>query len=386
MAQRLLRPFTAAVGAFQPGRLLIGTLFVALVMPLGALWDRLRTGPDWSAVTGGIAATRQGVDGAPIGTFAHVADVAVRSTSRALDAVVTLRPSDALDALGDLLVRLPLALWSMDRPFAIGFGLLLLAVAALCGGALARMSAVQIATGTRLPASEALRFASRAWPRLMGAALLPALLVLLVALVLMIPGVLLRVPVVNLLAALLHGLWIALAVLAVFIFTTTILVLPLLPAAIACERDDAIEAVQRCVSYLLVRPFHLLAMAALALVAIALGHLVVAWLAAAASAFTAGTVGAWSPWAREAMVLPHAEAGWTFAAGSADIAEGASNAPSASMPTFGAASSSTIAWWSRLLAMVAAGWVVAAVFTCATHAYVSVRESADGQDPEEIEL
>jgi len=376
--QRLLRPFTAVVGAFQPGRLLIGTLFVAIVMPLGALWDRLRTGPDWSTAGGSLAATRSAVDGSPIGTFAHAADFAAGALDRALEALVTVRPGAAVDASADLFLRLPTALWSLDRPFAIVFGLLALAVAALCCGALARMAAVQIATGTRLPASDALLFAGRAWTRIMGAALLPIGLVVLLGLLLLIPGLLLRVPLLNVAAALLQGLWLAVAVLAVFILTATILVLPLLPAAVACERDDAIEAVQRCVSYLLVRPIHLLAMAALAGVGMALGYAVVTWLASAASAFAAGTVGAWTPEARQAMLEPLGAAAWPIASTEAATGE--------STPALGGAALATIAWWGRLLAMAVAGWVVAAVVSCATQIYLCVRESADGQDPEEIEM
>lgn len=386
---RLVRPLVAVPSSFQPGRVMIGTLLVAILMTLGGLWDGLlgagQSASGVSAAQGSGNAAATSADAVPARTFAWVAAEVAGGVDGALMAVVRAEPRTALETSGRLLFRLPVLLWQDNRTLAIGYGLLALAASALCGGALARMAAMQSANGTRLPASEAMIFAWRRCPRLLGTVLLPLGLVLFLALLLLIPGLLLRVPGLNVLAALFQGLWFLVALIAAFALAGTLLALPLLPAAVACERDDAIEAVQRCVSYWLVRPLHLLAMLATSLIGIALGYVVVTWLASTAAGLSASTVGAWSPQAQATMIEPLGVARWEASRPSAAALGMDSASSGSSQGATARAATAVIGWWSRLLALIVAGWVVSAVMTCATQMYLAVRESADGQDPEEIE-
>ena len=369
---RYVRPFKAIPGSFQPGRIALGVLLVAALMCLGGLWDGVM-GHGRLGVESGVA----GAGEVPRGTFAISAEVVVQCVDRIASGVVGLRPVEVMDALATLWVRLPLALWRFDPAFLIGFGLISVAVASIFCGALARMSIIEAATGSRLPASEGLTFAVRAWPRLAGSVLLPMLLVAFVALLLLVPALLLRVPVLNIIAALFHGLSLLLSLLAVFVAGTTLLVLPLLAPAVAAERDDAIEAVQRCVSYLLVRPLHLALLAAGSIVAISLGYLVVSALASGTVLFAGASLDAWAPLMDRPLDARLGLFHWPSATGGVD--QGAVDLGSTA-----ALARRIVGWWELLLLAIVAGWMVSAIMSCAAQSYLAVRESADGQDPEEV--
>ena len=216
------------------------------------------------------------------------------TTTRVTDAfnmmvwgVVTLELADVYSGAGDL-VTTPVALWRHDPFFISVYGLAFLVLIAIIGGAIARMTAVEVATGEKLRVQDGVEFAVRASRRLIFSLLLPLVIAAVICIVLVLAGALLMLPGIGLIGGLLYGLALVLGFGVVFLLVGYAIGFSLLVPAVACENCDAADAQQRAYAYVLSRPLHLVGYIAVAAVGLALGYTVISAFAAMVLDVTGG--------------------------------------------------------------------------------------------------
>jgi hypothetical protein len=135
--------------------------------------------------------------------------------------------------------------------YSIVFFAVVLAVTALAGGALCRMTALEFAGGERLSLAQALRFGVRKFMSLFMAPLAPMVVILAFGLLFIaLPGLVGNIPVVGeLLVGLSFPLAILAAAVAAVFLVGTAAGLPLMLPAVAYEDSDCFDAIGRSFSY-----------------------------------------------------------------------------------------------------------------------------------------
>jgi hypothetical protein len=185
-------------------------------------------------------------------------------------------PTGAAGALLRLIVSSPWAYWQANQGFFTLLFLWTLLVVAFFGGAIARMSAVQVARDEQVSIRQALRFAWRKLPSFLGAPLIPVFTIFLIGLVLSLGGSLAYIPVVGpILVALLLFIALAAGLLLAMLIIGGLLGWPLMYPTIAAEASDAFDATSRSYSYVVGAPWRLLFYWVLAVVMGALTYLFV---------------------------------------------------------------------------------------------------------------
>jgi hypothetical protein len=291
---------------------------------------------------------------------------------RVVRGVVELRPDMIFTAGRDTFVGLPRALWRQERTFAICYGLLVLVVISLGGGAICRMAACDFAGQERLRVWEATNFALSNWVKLLLTPTLPLLIAGGLALALIVGGVLM-LPWLDVIGGLLYGLALIAGFLLVFVLLGYAVGFPLLLPAVACENCDAADAQQRAYGYVIARPLHLVGYVAVLLAGLALGYVIVALVATTILNFTAALVG----------VIPENTA--LLAGGGVGIRDLQPADPGAVHDAWhSSAAAALISFWQRVVIDLVIAWIVAYLFTGSTIIYLLMRNAADGQDVDEI--
>jgi hypothetical protein len=169
---------------------------------------------------------------------------------RGLYAVFLLDPGEVLGSIVDSIRAL---LWAFlyHPAYSVVFFTIVLAVTALAGGALSRMTALEFARAERLGLVQALRFGVRKFTSLFMAPLTPLVVIFVFGLFFIaLPGLAGNIPVVG---ELLVGLSLPLALLAaavaVVFLVGTAAGLPLMLPAVAYEDSDCFDAIGRSFSY-----------------------------------------------------------------------------------------------------------------------------------------
>lgn len=354
----------SAFAAFQPNRLVLGTFLALLLGAIGSIADRLHhaAGADPVGTVEVIRSLRgdgsfrpdrafAGAGDGPCAALAAGESMALRSL---VEGILGLEPRQAIDALGDAVLRAPAAAF-VSAPWTMSLvALAWLAVAGVVGGALSLATALEAGRAVRIGARDAIGSALGRWRSLAVAPTLP----LVGAGILLAPvaalGVGFRIPVIDLLAAALYAVALFLGFLAAFVLILGALSLPMMPASIACGDADAADAFVRNAAYLVRAPFLWLGSVAVALVALAIGL-------AVASTFAAATIG-----------LTALVAGWS--AGGLAVDDGRPD----SVVTI-------LRVWDGLVHAILAGWVASFVFDAATRVYLTLRFRCDGQDPSTLD-
>jgi hypothetical protein len=294
-------------------------------------------------------------------------------TRRVVQGVFFLDAGSVVGGLTDITVRLPVRLWRVERAFTFAYGLFFLLVVSIGGGALARMSACEFAGREKLRVSDGIDFALRSWGRLVMAPLLPVILAGALAGILLVVGVLMNVPVLDVVAGLLYGVALVIGFLITFILVGTAAAFPLLIPAVACENCDPADALQRAYAYLLRRPLHLAGYFGVAIVGFAIGYFVVAALAVLMLNTTAGLFGTLTD--SSAMSAAGGFSLFELAPrGASDFHVGVTRSVSAGLVSF----------WQTIVVELVIAWGLAYVFASSTRIYLLMRRAADGQDIAEI--
>lgn len=262
------------------------------------------------------------------------------------------------------------ALWTHHRVFVLVFGLILLLVWAVAGGAISRLTAMDMLSGRASSTVEGLGYAlARARDTLMGLVFFPLVAVVLGLIVVVIGGVLLRFPIANIAGAVVYGILLLLGLLIVLIGVGYAGCMSLMVPAVAVDETDGYDAQQRAYAYLLAKPGHLLLYTLLAAVQGVIA-LTLIWLIARATlgvtADLASVIGGESVATMAGGVagLTDKPELWTLS-GTQQVAGG------------------IISVWRSIVAGLVGAFVVSFYFTSQTIIYLLMRWAVDGQAVEE---
>ncbi len=327
--------------ALQPPRVLIGMLVMLALWGVGSLLD-------WLLAFGGVEEI-----GAPLvwrlrdGWF------------DASEQLVSLQPAEALRFLGDATFGHVMGLLEF-RPLTAGLAVLLLApILAIGSGAIARSVAVDVAVGTNLGVRESLAFGFRWWKALLGALLIPLVLIGVGVSVLKVAGwLLLGLPVLNVVGAIGYGVFLLVGLLVYGLLIGFMVGQTMLPPAVAVEGTDSVDAIQRIYAYLLGRPGRALIYLSLAAVQglIAIG--LATWVLNGAADLTASMAGSFLPTERSrALFEPGHQTG---------------------------AAGAVIAFWQLIVSLILSGILVSWHATAGTLVYLLLRRVCDEQDLREV--
>jgi len=350
------RIFRSVLSALQPPRLVIALFMILLLVSLGRLWD--------------------GVTGDRCNAFPTLTTVASGGFSTTVQGVYSLSPTRMLSGMRTLVVDLPMGMWSEHKIFTIVFGLLFVLITAVGGAAIARMTAVHTATHRRLSVRDAMRFSFTRWVRMVLAPLIPFIAATIIGLIVVVMGVLMLVPVLNIIGGMLYIIALLLGLLFVFLLLVYVLAFVMVVPALAVEDCDGADAQQRAYGYVLSKPLHMVSYIVLGVIGLALGFFVVSTFATAvlhvtpalystfqgenpspAFAVTQGV----SVFGTPTVTAEDVEAKWHHA---------------------------TAGWfinlWQILIISIVWAYVVSYFFSASTTIYLLMRRACDGQDIEEI--
>lgn len=173
----------------------------------------------------------------------------------------TARPLDNYGVLGCAVLALRGKQWLIQQHwmFATLFGLGVLIIWAIVGGAICRMAALNYARDERIGPRAALGFATDKFLSFLTAPLLPLLLILVVMICFLVGGLLMAIPYIGevigaltLFLGLIGGFIVALVMIG---YTTSA---PLFYPTIAVEGSDSFDAISRSFGYVFARPWRAL--------------------------------------------------------------------------------------------------------------------------------
>jgi len=307
----------------------------------------------------------------PRGTFECVVQAVGGAFGDFCRGVATADPRRAVERLGTIAIAVPTAIWRHDRLFLLSVGLPSILLSCLLGGMLARMAACRFARRQWLTLAESADFAFASWRRLLSAPLLPLAAALVPLGIVALLGLLLAVPIVDVLTGVLFGVPMILGLVAAILLLGLAVGWPLIVPAVACEDADAADCLQRAYAYPFNRFGRFLVLIAAALVglvlAVAVLDAVVLTTFAMVHLATSGTAPDWvgtllgdRAWLRfgEGPPAPlFAVEGWAVDA---------------------------VATWTTLARMLVGGLVFAWIFDAGVRIHLFLRGAVDRIRPEEI--
>jgi len=348
--------------ALQPNRVIMGTVLVAVLMFTGSLYD-------------GALAFFAFSGEAPATPFGDSARYLVDQAHFALRELVGLRVFAAMATVVATPFQLLAFLWESNRVFLFVYGLWFLIVWGAGAGTICRSAACDYALRQQIPWTEALGFALRRWVTMIGPFVLPLAFVLGAIVLLGLGGMLLRAPVLDVIASIFMGLALVGGVIAVCILALTAFGSVLFIPAVAVESADTPDALARGFSYVKNRPLHFLLYGAIAIFFGLTTYAVLAFLFAWAINFTAWGAGA-------VLSTELAE----FAGGAGMDAIRAPEIPDSLGLGTGAVAAAIIAFWRAVVGALLAGFVVSYIASAQTVVYFLMRKATDDQDDDEIWL
>ncbi|MDG2022599.1 MAG: hypothetical protein P8J59_11690 [Phycisphaerales bacterium] len=193
--------------------------------------------------------------------------------------VVGLRPSMIIEGIDTAFVSNIGSLWRHDRGFLVIFGSVFLLFFSILGGSIARLDAERFARDRDVSILAVVRWAFRDWRRLYGGVLLPPVLALLLLVPAAVLGLCAFVPGLDVLISLFWVVVLVCSFSAALVIVAWLTSLPMLCAGTACESGDPSEIVVRCAGLVAHRPGRYLWLIATAVVAGAIGWLLVSGVA-----------------------------------------------------------------------------------------------------------
>ncbi len=303
----------------------------------------------------------------PRGSFDALHEAIRTSFYEMVRAVVHADPSLAFDSGLKLVRRVPTHSWDAAPWFTVLFALTCIIVVGWGAGVLCRVSAGDLsARGWSL--AQAREFIQPRFSTLIGAPIFAAALAWALWIPAWILGLLVNVPIFDVVAGVLFGAALGFAALSALIVAVLIVGFPLIAPAVACDGCDAVESIQRAGAYMLARPLHLLWYVVLSIVVVSLGTVVAD--GAATAMWSLGT-GAYESASGEPVM--HAVATLRFL-------EPVVAPPPTALGLTQAMTASFIDMWRTILGLFIGASVFSIVASCATRTYLLLRGSADGQD------
>ncbi|MCA9296349.1 MAG: hypothetical protein KC983_07520 [Phycisphaerales bacterium] len=309
----------------------------------------------------------------PLGAYEATCRYLSASFLRIVRGTLALDATQAITGVREIVI-LPVALLRHQTAFALIFGVYTLLLCSIFGGALCRMSACQNAQQERLRVRDAFAYVKYCAGALITAPLLPLISIAVVSVAILVPGLLMTLPVLNVLGGVLYGFALILGFLLAFLLIGYAAGLPLLIPAVACENCSAGDAMQRAYAYVIQRPLHLACYLLMLLLGLVVGYAIVSFVATLALNFTADLYGAFAGDESPMAVVGNV--------GALDLQR----------PELGAVhqgwSDNTAVWflrfWQGLVIVLVLAYIVAYLFASSTIMYLLIRRSCDGQDVDEI--
>ena len=256
-------------------------------------------------------------------------------------------------------------------------GLWTIAVWALLGGAIARITALHLTRGETIGLTEALKDGAGKWLALMGAPLIPLLGCLVLAVPMMIAGLMMRSDFLALVIGLGWGLVIVWALLLAVILIGLMIGWPLMWATMAVERTDAFDGVSRCYAYVYQCPLHLVFYLVVAAGLGWLGQTLVESFAVAAGMLGQWTAGLGAGIDRITLLTtpltPNAASGGVAPAWP----------PVSGMTAIGAAG---IRFWMSALRILVSSYAVGYLWSAAVGIYLLLRRRVDSTEMDEVAI
>jgi len=151
--------------------------------------------------------------------------------------------------------------------YCIIFIAIILAVTSIAGGAICRISALQVARGEKPGLTEALRFSIKRFTSFVTAPLAPVTIIIFIGIFILLLGLIGNIPRAG---ELIVGLGMPLALFAGFLITVvvigTIAGFNLMFPAVAYDGSDCFDAISRSFSYIYARPWRMLSYTSIAIV------------------------------------------------------------------------------------------------------------------------
>lgn len=251
-------------------------------------------------------------------------------------------------------------LWWEQYPVSVFvLGLPCLWVWVVFGGAIAR-SAMSEVSLSRVPAwPRVLGDALRRWASLFGVMLVPLVGVGFIWLVLAVCGLLLHVPVLDVVGTAVFGLGLLLSLLATLVLIAYALGSWMLVPSVMAEGTDALDGVQRGIAYVWGRPLRTVLYLAVLVVAGMVVIGVFGWVADRTLAFAEWGVGEWAP-EGEGAVFGYAQEGTALAA------------------------RGVLDFWETVVSLLVGAYAVSYVHTAGAVLYLCLRRVCDGQEIAEL--
>ncbi len=267
---------------------------------------------------------------------------------------------------------------------AVGAAVWAIAVWSLIGGALCRLSAVQLALDEQLTLASAVKFALHKWRSYLASPLMPLAVIALLTLPLAAAGFVLRLDLGLLAAGIFWPLAIVSGVLIMLLVGGLALGFPLMWATISTDGTDSFDAISRGYTYVGQRPLNYLFYLLLSLAIGVLGWMIVNTLAAATIYLTGWGV-SWGSgefrW-REIEATP----GWLPEGNTPYWPVAVLGPPQTVPPLAGPArvGAAFIGFWTDCIRLLALSYAYSFFWTAYTGIFLLLRRDADATELDEV--
>ncbi len=341
---RILR---APALALSPSRLLAGTICAFLLSFVVEIANKIVAGD-------GTAVTESGAEIQTLGERFSMSISGIGTSIRAMDPIgLTQSIGNTAFAIRSSVIESPI--------ISLVLGLPLIAILAVVGGAISRSTAIEFAKGQYASSDDTLGFALRRTRQFVGAVVGPIIACVLIFLLIAIGGLLLSVPVLDVVGSILYAVGLVLGILATVVLMLHILALPMIVPALAVEGTDAFDAIQRSYAYVIGKPLRYLLYC---LILTLIGVL---------------SIGVFTMVAQGAIEMTHWAASLFASDSTARVLTGEGELGA----TKGIAHN-IIGIWHTIIELGITGYAISLFFTSSTLLYLVVRRTCDGQDVNEV--
>ena len=240
-------------------------------------------------------------------------------------------------------------------------GIPLIAVLVSAGCAISRSAAIEFAQGRYASRQDTLGYSLQRIKQLVGAVVGPIVLCVCILLLIGVGGLLLSVPVLDVVGSILYAFGLVLGILATIILMLHVFALPLIVPALAVEGTDGFDAIQRSYAYVIGKPLRYLIYSSLFTL---LGIVSIAVFTMVARGSIEMTDWASSLFANDAAARV------LTGSGELGATKGTAN--------------TIINIWRSIVELAVAGYVISFFFTSSTLLYLAIRRICDGQDMNEV--
>ena len=415
LSRAILLVLGVVVSALQPPRLLLGILAIACIAVGGSFIDAVSSS-QWISNQSGLSLSEETFDQAAfdealdelqafrtkrlaetedpqkrdaleafydskieelmptrrVGPFEAGAVATGEALSLGVMLVVEGSPLQAFKALKVILFEIPATLWRGDPMMTSLIALMIGFFFALFGGGIARLDALDTGLGRKPTAWDGLEFAWANIGRLVGAVLLPLVIVIFLAGLVAVVGIPFNLPVLDVVGGILYVIPMALALICAILLLGYALLAPVLLGSVAVERADAGEAIQGAWGSLFAKPGHFLLLLVIATLVFAVSLAVVDSVVVLAMDVAAASWGGFYEGEATRMAGGFKRLDFTF------------QTPAGMTTGTASATDAFIGFWETVLVAAVFGYIFSWTASVGTRLFLGMRLIADRQSPSVI--